>query len=243
MNSCSKRSLDDVLQHGVRAPNDARLILRKGRIKVVAYRRNCHDASAALRRSRMWIPRGRSVSRGRTDPTARADITYAFVSAYAASSLQPQFDLSQVARRAVEDHADIYQQPDGHLRREPWALPFCGKCGGVLELAGQPREEFLDLDLLHLKSPPRPTGVRTACRGVEVQSFRSQAALFSSAVILRLRAAGPRSHSRACGASSRVRGGPVPGPPVGPARRTGSDWVLPADRVLWPRSAAPCGRA
>ena len=155
-------------------------------------------------------------SLGRAMPTPSA-------AGHAASSLQPPFDLRQIARRAVEAHPDIHQQPGGDLRRKPGSLPFGGKGGGVLELARQPREEFLDLDLVHLKSPPRLTGGSTACRGVEVQSLRSQAALFFSAVALRLRAAGPRSHSRACGASSCDRGGPVPGRPSAPGRRTGAD--------------------
>ena len=102
----------------------------------------------------------------------------AFGPGHTASSLQPPFDPRHVARRAVKDTPDIHQQPDGDLRRKPGPLPIGGKGGGVLELAGQPREEFLDLDLVHLKSPPRPTGVRTACCGVEVQSFRERAALF-----------------------------------------------------------------
>ena len=89
--------------------------------------------------------------------------------------------------RGAHAHEDFPSRDDPNWMKHSisWFDGWGGKGGGVLELAGQAREEFLDFDLMHLKSPPRLTGVRTACRGVEVQSFRSQSALLSSAVTLR----------------------------------------------------------
>lgn len=163
------------------------------------------------------------------------------VPAYAASSLQPLFDLCQVARRPSKIPLTFRSSLTATSGVSPGRCPSAARVAASSNwLVSLAKSSWTFISCTSSRLHARPGSGPLAGAWKSSRSGRWQR--FSPAVILRLRAAGPRSHSLACGASSRDRGGPVPGPPVGPGRRTDEDWVLPADRVLWPRSAAPCGR-